>query len=70
MEENIKSGTDVYLFDEDDNMVDIKISENQNFYINDSQDIVIHFDDYEIAPGSEGSKDFVIPKDVVKDILK
>lgn len=70
MKENIKNGTDVYLFEEDHEIGDFKISENQNFYINDSQDIVIHFDDYEIAPGSEGSKDFVIPKDVVKDILK
>ncbi|ABX41954.1 DUF3298 and DUF4163 domain-containing protein [Lachnoclostridium phytofermentans] len=71
MKENIKNGTDVYLLGDDDNNVDdFMIDKNQSFYINDSQDIVIHFDDYEIAPGSEGSKDFVISKDVVKDILK
>ncbi|WP_312372617.1 DUF3298 and DUF4163 domain-containing protein [Lachnoclostridium sp.] len=70
MKENIKNGTDIYLFDGDIDIDDFKIDENQSFYFNDSQDIVIHFDDYEIAPGSEGSKDFVIPKEAVKDILK
>ncbi len=70
MKENIKNGTDIYLFDGDIDIDDFTIDENQSFYFNDSQDIVIHFDDYEIAPGSEGSKDFVIPKEAVKDILK
>lgn len=46
------------------------IKENQNFYINNDGRIVICFDKYEVAPGSSGSPEFVIPEEVVKDILK
>ncbi|TGE39885.1 anti-sigma-V factor rsiV [Desulfosporosinus fructosivorans] len=46
------------------------IKENQNFYINNNGMIVICFDKYEVAPGSSGSPEFVIPDEVVKDILK
>ena len=46
------------------------IKENQNFYINNDGRIVIGFDKYEVAPGSSGSPEFVIPDGVVKDILK
>lgn len=46
------------------------INENQNFYINNDGRIVICFDKYEVAPGSSGSPEFVIPEEVVKDILK
>lgn len=45
------------------------IKENQNFYINNEGKIVICFDKYEVAPGAYGSPEFVIPKEVVKDIL-
>jgi hypothetical protein len=46
------------------------IKENQNFYVNNNGRIVICFDKYEVAPGSSGSPEFVIPEEVVKDILK
>lgn len=46
------------------------INKNQNFYINNNGKIVICFDKYEVAPGSSGSPEFVIPDEVVKDILK
>ena len=46
------------------------IKENQNFYINNDGSIVICFDKYEIAPGSSGSPEFVIPKEVTMDIIK
>jgi hypothetical protein len=46
------------------------IKVNQNFYINNDGRIVICFDKYEIAPGASGSPEFVIPEEVVKDILK
>ena len=46
------------------------IKENQNFYINNDGRIVICFDKYEVAPGASGSPEFVIPEEVVKDILK
>ncbi|MCO1604382.1 DUF3298 and DUF4163 domain-containing protein [Desulfosporosinus nitroreducens] len=46
------------------------IKENQNFHINNDGRIVICFDKYEVAPGSSGSPEFVIPEEVVKYILK
>lgn len=47
-----------------------KINENQNFYFNQDNNLVICFDEYEVAPGSMGAVEFVIPTDVIKDILK
>ena len=47
-----------------------KISENQKFYINNDGKIVICFDKYEIAAGAQGSPEFVLPDEVVNDILK
>lgn len=47
-----------------------KIADDQKFYINDDGNIVICFDKYEVAAGAQGSPEFVIPNDVVKDILK
>lgn len=47
-----------------------KISPEQNFYINDEGNIVICFDKYEVAAGAQGSPEFEIPPNVVKDIRK
>lgn len=69
IKESMKNGS-TYLFDYDMILDDLKISEEQSFYINEDQEIVIHYNETEIAPSFEGSKDFVIPKEVVKDILK
>lgn len=46
-----------------------KISENQNFYINAEGKLVISFDKYEVAPGYMGVVEFVIPTDILSDIL-
>ena len=46
------------------------IGENPKFYINNDGNIVICFDEYEVAAGAQGSPEFVIPNDVVADILK
>lgn len=45
------------------------IKADQNFYINNDGNIVICFDKYEVAPGSSGSPEFVIPAEVVKDAV-
>lgn len=42
-----------------------KIDKNHNFYFNKSGDIVIVFDKYEIAPGSMGTPEFTISKELV-----
>ena len=46
------------------------IKENQNFFVNEDGNIVISFDKYEIAAGSEGCPEFVIEKDLITAILK
>ena len=46
------------------------ISTDHNFYWNESGDLVIIFDKYEVGPGSMGTPEFVIDKEIIKDILK
>lgn len=46
------------------------IKEDQNFYINDKNNVVICFDKYEVAAGAQGCPEFEIPNSVVKNILK
>lgn len=64
-----EKGENIYWIDEPTLAFEY-IKENQNFYINNDGRIVICFDKYEIAPGSSGSPEFIIPQEVVKDILK
>lgn len=45
-----------------------KIKEDQNFYFNEDGQIVIAFDEYEVAPGYMGKLEFTIPNDVVEEI--
>ena len=63
-----------FFWDESNSMSDEfyfkEIKADQNFFINEDGNIVICFDKYEIAPGSSGSPEFVIPNDDVADILK
>jgi len=47
-----------------------KIKEDQNFYLNDQGQIVICFDEYEVAPGYMGLVEFTIEDEAVADILK
>ena len=42
------------------------ISEDQNYYFNNEGKLVIVFDEYDVAPGSEGCPEFVIPDEVWK----
>lgn len=51
---------DYWVAGKDENAFE-KIDANQKFYINEKGQIVIHFDEYSIAPGSEGAPNFVIP---------
>ena len=47
-----------------------KIKDEQNFYLNEEGQLVICFDEYEVAPGYMGLVEFTIEDDVVSDILK
>lgn len=46
-----------------------QIQENQNFYINSDGKLVIAFDETEVAPASMGCPEFVIPTEVIQDML-
>lgn len=46
-----------------------KIDPEQTFYINSDAKLVIVFDEYEVAPGSMGIVEFVIPTEKLQDIL-
>lgn len=46
-----------------------KISKEQDFYINTENKLVISFNKYEIAPGVMGIVEFVIPTEIISDIL-
>jgi len=45
------------------------ISEEQSFYITSDNKLVIAFDKYEVAPGYMGNPEFVIPTEIIADIL-
>ena len=60
-----KDSNDVYFVDHT-----FKIKKDQPFYINDKGELVICFDEYEVAPGSAGLVEFVIPSNVVSKLMK
>lgn len=47
-----------------------QIKEDQNFYLNQKGQLVICFDEYEVAPGYMGLVEFVVEDEAVADILK
>ncbi len=47
-----------------------EISEDVDFYINESDKLVVVFDEYEVAPGYMGVVSFEIPTEVVEPIVK
>lgn len=46
-----------------------QIAADQSFYINDQQQLVIVFNEYEVAPGYMGIVEFTIPTQVLADVL-
>ena len=47
-----------------------EIDADPNFYINGEDRLVIVFDEYEVAPGSMGMPEFVIPTELLQDLLR
>lgn len=60
-----KDSNDVYFVDNT-----FKIKKDQPFYINDKGELVICFDEYEVAPGSAGLVEFVISSNIVSKLMK
>lgn len=46
-----------------------EISSTQDFYINEENKLVISFDKYEVAPGYMGVLEFIIPTEILSDVL-
>ncbi len=74
MVEQNKADSDQYYWVEgieQDNTMELfdKIAKDQNFYINPEGKLVISFDKYEVAPGYMGVVEFIIPTDILSDVL-
>lgn len=46
------------------------LKEDQNFYFDENGNIVIAFDEYEVAPGYMGASEFTVEREVFADLLK
>ncbi len=62
----------MYWIDSEDEIIEDfeAIKEDQNFYLNEEGQIVICFDEYEVAPGYMGLVEFAVDEDAVADIRK
>lgn len=47
-----------------------RLKGDQNFYFDEAGNIVISFDEYEVAPGYMGAMEFTVEREVFEDILK
>ena len=47
-----------------------EITEDTSFYFNDNDELVVNFDEYEVAPGYMGAVSFTIPHSVTDPLLK
>lgn len=74
IEHNQKDKEKVYWIKEIEGSEDLleyfkEISPNQSFYINKDGKLVISFDKYEVAPGYMGVVEFIIPTEIISDVL-
>lgn len=46
------------------------LKEDQNFYLDEAGNLVIVFDEYEVAPGYMGAQEFTVDRSVFENILK
>ena len=72
MRKQNSEGTAYFWIGNEDEIVEgfERIKEDQSFFINNSGNIVICFDKYEVAPGAYGCPEFEIPREVIKKILR
>ncbi len=66
-----KDNTKSYFIDQDKNspVKDFEsINKYQDFYFNKNGNLVISFDEYEVAPGYMGAVEFVIPYKLIKNL--
>lgn len=69
MREQMAEDEGVIYFLDDEDMPEFNfrgITEQTNFYFNEQGELVIAFDEYEVAPGYMGAPEFVIPPEIVE----
>ncbi|WP_339227666.1 DUF3298 domain-containing protein [Oceanobacillus sp. FSL K6-2867] len=74
MREQMNSGTDKVYWVEGAGLEDFgdffeTIQAKQQFYINNDGKLVISFNEYEVAPGYMGTVEFIIPTEVLSEVL-
>ena len=65
-----KDTNKVYWCQKNDNPRFKGISKNQRYYINKQGELVICFDQFEVAPGYMGNPTFTIKNDLLDDYFK
>ena len=73
MREQMAADEGVIYFLDDEDMLEFNfqgITEQTNFYFNENGDLVIAFDEYEVAPGYMGAPEFVIPQEIVEALYQ
>ena len=73
MRQRVKKNPDLSYFldtEEDPSMDFQSIKPDQAFYKNREGKLVIAFDEYEVAPGSMGTQEFVVDSAAVTDLMK
>ena len=71
MREQMAAGEAVYWIDGEmpGNEFSV-IRDDANFFFADNGNLVLRFDEYEVAPGAYGCPQFEIPKEVYKEYLR
>ena len=73
MREQMAADEGVIYFLDDEDMPEFNfqsITEQTNFYFNENGELVIVFDEYEVAPGYMGAPEFVIPQEIVEALYQ
>lgn len=73
MREQMAADEGVIYFLDDEDMPEFNfqsITEQTNFYFNENGELVIAFDEYEVAPGYMGAPEFVIPQEIVEALYQ
>lgn len=73
MRQQMAADEGVTYFLDDDDIPEFNfqaITDKTNFYFNEKGELVIAFDEYEVAPGYMGAPEFVIPDDVTAGLYK
>ena len=73
MRQQMAADEGVTYFLDDDDMPEFnfqEITDETNFYFNEKGELVIAFDEYEVAPGYMGAPEFVIPQEIVEALYQ